>query len=90
MTKQALIEHAAEVANMSKAEMGRALDAILDGIVEGLKNEGEVVLVGFGKFSVKTRAARDGINPSTKEAIHIPEKKVPGFKAGSKLKDAIK
>ena len=90
MTKQALIERAAEQANMSKAEMGRALDAILEGITYGLKKEGEVVLVGFGKFAVKTRAARDGINPATKETIHIPAKKVPGFKAGSKLKDAIK
>ncbi len=90
MTKQALIERAAEQANMSKAEMGRALDAILDGITAGLKEDGEVVFVGFGKFHVKERAARDGINPATKEPIHIPATKVPGFKAGSKLKDAIK
>ena len=90
MTKQTLIERAALEANMSKAEIGRALDAILDGITEGLKEDGEVVLVGFGKFVVKKRSARDGINPSTKETIHIPAKSVPGFKAGSKLKDAIK
>lgn len=90
MTKQELIDFAAEKAGMSKAEAGRALDAVLEGIVSGLKKDKEVVLVGFGKFSVKTRAARDGINPSTKEAIHIPAKKVPGFKAGSKLKDAVK
>lgn len=90
MTKQALIEFVAEQANMSKAEAGRALDAVLEGITTGLKNEGEVVLVGFGKFSAKKRAARDGINPATKETIHIPEKTVASFKAGSKLKDAIK
>lgn len=90
MTKQGLIDYVADKVNMSKAEAGRAVDAVLDGIVSGLKNEEEVVLTGFGKFSVKTRAAREGINPATKEKISIPEKKVPGFKAGSKLKDAIK
>lgn len=90
MSKQGLIECAAEKACMSKAEMGRALDAILDAISVGLQEDGEVVLVGFGKFYVKTRAAREGINPATKEPLHIPEKNVPSFKAGSKLKDAIK
>lgn len=90
MSKQGLIDYVAENANMSKAEAGRALDAVLEGIIEGLKNDGEVVLVGFGKFQAKTRAARDGINPATKEPIHIPEKTVASFKAGSKLKDAIK
>ena len=90
MTKTSLIDYVAEKAGMSKAEAGRALDAVLAGIVEGLKNDGEVVLVGFGKFSVKTRAAREGINPATKETIKIPAKKVASFKVGSKLKDAIK
>ncbi len=90
MTKQGLIERSAEKANISKAEMGRALDAILESIPEGLQEDGEVVLVGFGKFLVKERAARDGINPATKETIHIPAKKVPDFKVGSKLKEAIK
>ena len=66
MTKTNLVDYVAENAGMSKAEAGRALDAVLAGIVEGLKNDGEVVLVGFGKFSVKTRAAREGINPATK------------------------
>ncbi len=90
MSKQGLIEYVADKANMSKAEAGRALDAVLDGIVSGLKKEKEVVLVGFGKFSVKKRAAREGINPATKEKIKIPAKSVPSFKAGAKLKDAIK
>jgi len=90
MTKQGLIDYVAEKAEMSKAEAGRALDAVLDGITAGLKNDGEVVLVGFGKFSAKTRAAREGINPATKEKISIPAKTVASFKAGSKLKDAIK
>ena len=90
MSKQGLIEFVAEKANMSKAEAGRALDAVLEGITAGLKKEKEVVLVGFGKFSVKKRAAREGINPATKEKIKIPAKRVPSFKAGAKLKDAIK
>ncbi|MBR1679155.1 MAG: HU family DNA-binding protein [Bacilli bacterium] len=90
MSKQGLIEFVAEKANMSKAEAGRALDAVLEGITAGLKKEKEVVLVGFGKFSVKKRAAREGINPATKEKIKIPAKSVPSFKAGAKLKDAIK
>ena len=90
MSKQGLIEYVAEKAKMSKAEAGRALDAVLDGIVAGLKKEKEVVLVGFGKFSVKKRAAREGINPATKEKIKISAKNVPSFEAGAKLKDAIK
>ncbi len=90
MTKSELIDFVSEQANMTKAEAGRALDAVLDGIVDGLKEKGEVVLVGFGKFSAKKRAARDGINPATKEPIHIPAKMVASFKAGSKLKEAIK
>lgn len=90
MSKQGLIEYVAEKAKMSKAEAGRTLDAVLDGIVAGLKKDKEVVLVGFGKFSVKKRAAREGINPATKEKIKISAKNVPSFKAGAKLKDAIK
>ena len=90
MSKTELIEFIADRAEMSKAEAGRALDAVLEGITEGLKKQGEVTLVGFGKFSAKKRAARDGINPSTKEPIKIPAKTVASFKAGSKLKDAIK
>ncbi len=90
MSKKDLVERIAEKANMSKAEAERALDATLESITEGLKESGEVTLVGFGKFSAKKRAARDGINPSTKEPIKIPAKTVASFKAGSKLKDAIK
>ena len=90
MSKTELVELIAKNAEMSKAEGGRALDAVLEGITEGLKKSGEVTLVGYGKFSAKKRAARDGINPSTKEPIKIPAKTVATFKAGSKLKDAIK
>ena len=58
-------------------------------IEEGLKKAGKVSLVGFGTFSAKKREARDGINPLTKEPLHIPAKTVASFKAGSKLKDAL-
>ena len=89
MGKAELVLYVAEKAGLSKADATRALDAVLEGITEGLKNEGKVALVGFGTFSDKERAAREGINPLTKEAIKIPAKTVASFKAGSKLKDAI-
>jgi len=89
MSKTELIELIAEQAEISKAAAGRALDAALEGIVEGLKKEGKVTLVGFGTFSAKKRAAREGINPLTKEPLKIPAKTVASFKAGSKLKDAL-
>ena len=89
MSRTELVEFIAAKANMSKAEAGRALDAMLEGIQTGLKKEGKVALVGFGTFSAKKRAAREGINPLTKEAIKIPAKIVASFKAGSKLKDAL-
>ncbi len=89
MSKVELVEFVAAEAGMSKAEAGRALDAVLKGIQAGLKKEGKVTLVGFGTFSAKKRAAREGINPLTKEAIKIPAKTVASFKAGSKLKDAL-
>ena len=89
MSRTELVEFAAAETNVSKAEVGRVLDALLKGIETGLKKEGKVALVGFGTFSAKKRAAREGINPLTKEAIKIPAKTVASFKAGSKLKDAI-
>lgn len=89
MSRTELIEFAAAETEVSKAEVGRVLDAILKGIETGLKKEGKVALVGFGTFNAKKRAARDGINPLTKEAIKIPAKTVASFKAGSKLKDAL-
>ena len=89
MSKNELVMYVAEAANMSKAEAGRAVDAVMAGITEGLKKDGKVTLVGFGTFSSKKRAARDGINPLTKEPLHIPAKNVVSFKAGSKLKDAV-
>ena len=89
MEKTELVEFIAAKAGLTKADALRAVDAFQEGIVEGLKKEGKVSLVGFGTFSAKKREARDGINPLTKEPLHIPAKTVASFKAGSKLKDAL-
>ena len=89
MSKTELVELVAAKAELSKAAAGRAVDAMLEGITKGLKKDGKVALVGFGTFSSKKRAAREGINPLTKEPLRIPAKTVATFKAGSKLKDAL-
>lgn len=89
MSKTELVEFIAEKAGLTKADATRALDAAMEGISTGLKKEGKVTLVGFGTFSAKKRAAREGINPLTKEPLKIPAKTVASFKAGSKLKDAL-
>ena len=89
MSKTELVEFIASNAGLSKADASRALDAAIEGITEGLKREGKVALVGFGTFSAKKRAAREGINPLTKEPLKIPAKTVASFTAGSKLKDAL-
>lgn len=89
MSKTELVEFIANKAGLTKADAARALDACLEGISSGLKKEGKVALVGFGTFSAKKRAAREGINPLTKEPLKIPAKTVASFKAGSKLKDAL-
>ena len=89
MTKQELVEFVAKEANLTKAEALRALDAVLAGVTKGLKKDKKVALVGFGTFAAKKRAAREGINPLTKEKIKIPAKMAVSFKAGSKLKDAV-
>lgn len=89
MSKTELVEFIAAQAGLTKADAARALDATIEGISTGLKKEGKVTLVGFGTFSAKKRAAREGINPLTKEPLKIPAKTVASFKAGSKLKDAL-
>ena len=89
MGKTELVEFIAAKAGLTKADALRAVDAFVEGVVEGLKKEGRVALVGFGTFNAKKREARDGINPLTKEPLHIPAKTVASFKAGSKLKDAL-
>jgi len=91
MNKAELIEKLAEKSKAcSKAEAGRSLEALLEIITETLKKGEEVVIAGFGTFQVKEKKARMGINPKTKEKIQIPAKKVPRFKPGKGLKDALK
>ncbi|MEJ2139639.1 MAG: HU family DNA-binding protein [Gammaproteobacteria bacterium] len=89
MNKGELIESVANSANLSKADAGRAVDAIIDSISGALKSGSQVSLVGFGTFTVKKRAARQGRNPRTGETIQIKASNVPGFKAGKALKDAV-
>ena len=89
MTKAELVEFIAEKADLTKADATRALDAMMEGVTKGLKKEGKVTLVGFGTFTAKKRAAREGRNPQTGETVKIAARVVPGFKAGSKLKDAL-
>ncbi len=89
MNKSELIDAIAESADLSKASATRALDAVVENIIETLKTGESVVLVGFGTFSVKDRAARTGRNPQTGAPIEIAAAKIPGFKAGKALKDAV-
>ncbi|MGM9876252.1 MAG: HU family DNA-binding protein [Bacilli bacterium] len=89
MTKAELVEFMAEKADLTKADAGRALDAMVEGVTKGLKEDGKVTLVGFGTFTAKKRDAREGRNPQTGETVKIAARVVPGFKAGSKLKDAL-
>ena len=89
MNKSDLIDAIAQSADMSKAAAGRALDATVDTIADALKEGDQVALVGFGTFQVKDRAARTGRNPQTGEPIEIKASRVPGFKAGKALKDAV-
>jgi DNA-binding protein HU-beta len=89
MNKGELIEAVASSANLSRADATKAVDAILDSVTNTLAKGSAVSLVGFGTFSVKSRAARMGRNPRTGESIQIPASNVPGFKAGKALKDAV-
>ena len=88
MNKGELIDAVAAAAGLSRADATKAVDGTLDAITSALAGGGSVSLVGFGTFSVKSRAARMGRNPRTGEAIQIAASKVPGFKAGKALKDA--
>ncbi len=89
MNKTELIDHIARSADLSKASAARALEAAIEGITESLRAGEPVSLVGFGSFLVGTRAARSGRNPRTGATINISAAKVPKFRAGKGLKDAI-
>lgn len=89
MNKSQLIDKIADGADISKASAGRALDSFVDAITEALKEGDQVALVGFGSFVVRERNARTGRNPQTGATIDIAAAKVPAFKAGKALKDAV-
>ena len=89
MNKADLIDAVAASANLTKTDAGNAVDAVFDSIGKTLSNGDTVSLVGFGTFSVSDRAARSGRNPRTGETISIAATRVPKFKAGKGLKDAV-
>ena len=89
MNKTELIDAVADEAEVSKAEAGRAVDAVISSITKALKKGDSVTLVGFGTFQVRKRAARTGRNPKTGETIKIKASKNQAFKAGKALKDAV-
>jgi DNA-binding protein HU-beta len=89
MNKAELIDAVADSADISKAAAGRAVDGAISAITNALRAGDSVTLVGFGTFTVRSRQARTGRNPRTGQEIHIRASKVPGFKAGKALKDAI-
>jgi DNA-binding protein HU-beta len=89
MNKAELIEAVSAQAGLQKADATRAVDAVFESITSALKAGDSVALIGFGTFVVKGRAARAGRNPRTGETIEIAASKVPGFKAGKGLKDAV-
>ena len=89
MNKTELIAAAAEKASVSKKDTEAVVNAAIEAVTAALKKGDKVQLVGFGSFEVRNRPARTGHNPRTKEAIKIPASKVPTFKAGKLLKDAV-
>lgn len=89
MNKNELINAVAEKSQLKKADAKKAVDAVIKAITEAMKNNDKVSLIGFGTFYVSERAERNGINPSTKEAIKISAKKIAKFKAGSELDNAV-
>ncbi len=89
LSKQDVISSVADATGLTKKEAGDAVDAVVNTIKNALAEGNSVGLIGFGSFEVKTRAARTGRNPQTGAELDIPEKKVPSFKAGKELKDAV-
>ncbi len=89
MTKAEFITAVAAKSDMTKKDTEKAIAAVIDTITDTLAKGEKIQLVGFGTFEVRERAARDGINPQTKKKIKIKATKVPAFKAGSALKEAV-
>ena len=90
LNKKSLIDVVANKLDMTKKDATVAVETVFDTITASLVEGNKVDISGFGKFEVKTRAARTGINPATKETIQIPETKAPAFKAAKALKEAVK
>ncbi len=89
MNKSELIDAVASKAELSKKDSEKAVTAVVEAVKAALAKGDKVQLVGFGTFEVRKRNARTGLNPQTKKAIKIPATKVPAFKAGKALKDAV-
>lgn len=89
VNKTELVDAVAEKADLSKASAARAVDAVLESISGSLSQGDQVALIGFGTFLVRDRAARTGRNPRTGESIEIAAAKIPAFKPGKALKDAV-
>lgn len=90
MNKTELVKQVAEKTELTKKDASVATQAVLDCIAQALANEEKVQIIGFGTFEAKERSARTGCNPQTGEEIHLPATKVPAFKAGKELKEAVK
>jgi DNA-binding protein HU-beta len=89
MNKAELISKVAELSDLSKKDVTKAVDALFDAITDALKSGDKVQLVGFGNFEVRQRSARKGRNPQTGEEISISASKIPAFKPGKALKDGV-
>lgn len=90
MNKTELINAVAEKTELTKKEAGKAVDAVFETVMDSLSEGEKVQIIGFGNFEVRDRSARKGRNPQTGEEIEIPASKVPAFKPGKALKDAVK
>ena len=89
MNKSELVASVAEVAELTKKDAEKAVNAVFASVQKALVEDDKVQIIGFGTFEVRTRAARKGRNPQTGDTIEIPESKNPVFKAGKALKEAV-
>ncbi|HHB12272.1 MAG TPA: HU family DNA-binding protein [Chromatiales bacterium] len=89
MNKTELVDAVSKEADLTKADAARAVDAVIQAVTDALKRGEQVSILGFGTFLVRERAARTGRNPRTQETLEIPASKVPAFKPGKALKDAV-
>ncbi len=90
MNKSGFIDEISTFADISKADASKALDGMINAVTEALRKGDQISLVGFGTFTVRERSARTGRNPQTGEVINIAASKIPAFKPGKALKDAVK